>query len=108
MENSNWWAKKNGAKIISLTKVVSNPLSQLADISIKTIAENENFRLTAISSTITQLTVIDAIFILLNKRNYNKNLLLSRKNTEIVKILKVKKWEREIKYFPFSFYISNY
>jgi len=84
-------AKKNGAKIISLTKVVSNPLSQLADISIKTIAENVNFRLTAISSTITQLTVIDAIFILLSKRNYNKNLLLSKKNTEIVKMLKVKK-----------------
>ncbi len=84
-------AQKNGAKIITLTKVVENPLSKLADIAIKTVAENVNFRLTAISSTITQLTVIDAIFILLSKINYEKNLSLAKKNTKTVKILKVKK-----------------
>jgi RpiR family murPQ operon transcriptional repressor len=84
-------AKEHGAKIISLTKVASNPLTQLSDIAIKTVAENINFRLTAISSTITQLTVIDIIFILLNKIDYEKNMNLAKKNREIVEMLKIKK-----------------
>jgi RpiR family murPQ operon transcriptional repressor len=79
-------AKKNKAKIVSLTKVMENPLSKLSDINLKTVAENVSYRLTAISSTITQLTIIDTIFILLSKLNFDKNIKLSRKNTETVKI----------------------
>ncbi len=84
-------AKKNKATIITLTKVVSNPLSKLGDVTIKTVAENPNLRLTAISSTITQLTVIDAIFMLLNKLNYERNNKFAKRNTKTVKILKIKK-----------------
>jgi len=83
-------AKENGAKVITLTKVVENPLSKLADIAIKTVAENVNYRLTGISTTITQLTVIDAIFILLSKVDYENNLTLAKKNTKTVKKFKIR------------------
>lgn len=60
----------------------------MADIALTTIAENTSYRLTAISSTMTQLSVIDSLYLLFIKKNYKKSFELTKKNTETVKVLK--------------------
>ncbi len=62
-------AKKRGAKIISVTQISPNPISDLADIKINTVVEKNNFRSTALSSRIAQLTIIDIIYVSLIVEN---------------------------------------
>ena len=62
-------AKKRKAKIISVTQMSSNPIRDLADIKISTIMEKNNFRSTALSSRIAQLTIIDIIYVALITEN---------------------------------------
>lgn len=47
----------------------SNPIRDLADIKISTIMEKNNFRSTALSSRIAQLTIIDIIYVALITEN---------------------------------------
>ena len=83
-------AKEVGAKIISLTKLSDNPLSQLADIKLYTLAEEVSFRSSAISSRIAQLTVVDMIFIGLASKYPEKALECINMSSEFVKELKLK------------------
>lgn len=62
-------AKKRGAKIISVTQMSSNPIRDMADIKISTVIERNNFRSTALSSRIAQLTIIDIIYVALITEN---------------------------------------
>lgn len=62
-------AKKRKVKIISVTQMSSNPIRDLADIKISTIMEKNNFRSTALSSRIAQLTIIDIIYVALITEN---------------------------------------
>lgn len=62
-------ARKRKAKIISVTQMSSNPIRDLADIKISTIMEKNNFRSTALSSRIAQLTIIDIIYVALITEN---------------------------------------
>lgn len=62
-------ARKRKAKIISVTQMLSNPIRDLADIKISTIMEKNNFRSTALSSRIAQLTIIDIIYVALITEN---------------------------------------
>ncbi|MCJ8343588.1 MAG: MurR/RpiR family transcriptional regulator [Cetobacterium sp.] len=61
--------KRRGVKIISLTKFSPNPVREIGDIKLSTVAEKNNFRSTALSSRIAQLTVIDMIYVKLIQRN---------------------------------------
>ncbi len=63
-------AKESGAKIISITKYGSNPISDLADIRLYTAESERGFRMGAISSRIAQLTIIDMLFVNIVKENY--------------------------------------
>ncbi len=55
-------AKESGARVIALTRVGSNPLSRLADLTLPIPADEAVFRRGAAASRITQLVVIDAIY----------------------------------------------
>lgn len=64
-------AKNKGIKIITLTSVASNPIRDLGDIRLSTVEMKSDFRATALSPRISQLTVIDMIYIKLMLENEN-------------------------------------
>lgn len=64
-------AKNKGIKIITLTSVANNPIRELGDIRLSTVEMKSDFRATALSPRISQLTVIDMIYIKLMLENEN-------------------------------------
>ena len=56
-------AKKRKIKIIAVTQTSDNPIKELADIQITTVVEKNNFRSTSLYSRISQLTIIDVIYV---------------------------------------------
>jgi len=56
-------AKKNGSKVISLTKYGKNPISDLADAKLYSVAEEESIRLSSILARTAQEFIIDILFI---------------------------------------------
>lgn len=64
-------AKNKGIKIITLTSVASNPIRELGDIKLSTVEMKSDFRATALSPRISQLTVVDMIYIKLMLENEN-------------------------------------
>lgn len=61
--------KNKGVKIISLTKFASNPIKNIADVTLTTVSENRNFRSSSLSARIAQLTVIDILYVKLIQNN---------------------------------------
>jgi DNA-binding MurR/RpiR family transcriptional regulator len=61
-------AKRRGATVISLTGLQPNPLIDLADIHLFTVADEERVRSSAITSRDAQLMLMDMLFILLIRR----------------------------------------
>ena len=57
-------AKKNGAKIIVITSQENSPLAKLADIVLLSMAEETAFRSEALSSRISQLCIIDSLYVI--------------------------------------------
>ena len=55
-------AKKNGATVISLSSMGKSPLTELADISLYTAANETRYRIVAISSRIAELTIVDTLY----------------------------------------------
>jgi DNA-binding MurR/RpiR family transcriptional regulator len=55
-------AAKNGAKVISLSSMGKSPLTEIADISLFTAANETRYRIVAISSRIAELTIIDTLY----------------------------------------------
>ena len=60
--------RQRGATVITLTGLTPNPLSELADIRLHTVADEERVRSSAITSRDAQLTLTDLLFILLVQR----------------------------------------
>jgi DNA-binding MurR/RpiR family transcriptional regulator len=58
-------AKRCEAKVIGMTRVAKNPLQQLADVRLFTVADEEKVRSSAITARDAQLTLTDLLFILL-------------------------------------------
>lgn len=58
-------AKTRGARIVAVTGLHPNPLLELADISLYTVADEERVRSSAITSRDAQLMLMDMLFILL-------------------------------------------
>ena len=56
-------AKKRKVKIIAVTQTCDNPIKNIADIQITTVVEKNNFRSTSLYSRISQLTIIDIIYV---------------------------------------------
>jgi len=61
-------AKKRGATVLSVTGLAPNPLLDLADIHLFTVADEERVRSSAITSRDAQLMLMDMVFILLLSR----------------------------------------
>lgn len=64
-------AKNKGIKIITLTSVANNPIRELGNIRLSTVEMKSDFRATALSPRISQLTVVDMIYIKLMLENEN-------------------------------------
>ncbi|WP_240230723.1 MurR/RpiR family transcriptional regulator [Devosia lacusdianchii] len=58
-------ARQRGAKVISVTGMQPNPLLDIADIHLFTVADEERVRSSAITSRDAQLMIMDMLFILL-------------------------------------------
>lgn len=58
-------ARQRGAKVISVTGMQPNPLFDIADIHLFTVADEERVRSSAITSRDAQLMIMDMLFILL-------------------------------------------
>lgn len=56
-------AKRNGAKIITLTRFSKNPVSNLADIRLYTSSLEYSIRSGAMASRIAQLNIIDVMYV---------------------------------------------
>lgn len=57
------FAKKQGATLISITNLNKSPLSKESDIQLATPNVEKDFRVGSITSRMTQLTVIDSLYI---------------------------------------------
>ena len=57
--------------VIAMTSIAPNPIRDLADIRLNTVEMNSNFRSTALSPRISQLTVIDMLYVKMMLENKN-------------------------------------
>ena len=64
-------AKSKGITVIAMTSIAPNPIRDLADIRLNTVEMNSNFRSTALSPRISQLTVIDMLYVKMMLENKN-------------------------------------
>ena len=72
-------AKSNGATVISLSSLGKSPLTEIADISLYTAANETRYRIVAISSRIAELTIIDTLYSYMRFRTGNrKNLTIEK------------------------------
>lgn len=75
-------AKSNGATVISLSSMGKSPLTELADISLFTSANETRYRIVAISSRIAELTIIDTLYSYMSFRTGNEENLKIEKVIE--------------------------
>ena len=81
VDNTNL-AKRNGATVISLSSMGKSPLTELADISLFTAANETRYRIVAISSRIAELTIIDTLYSYLTFRARKAGNLIIEKAIE--------------------------
>jgi DNA-binding MurR/RpiR family transcriptional regulator len=82
-------AKQSGVTLISLTKYTRNSLSSISDYNLYASAQESLFRASAVSSRIAQLTVIDALFMMMLLLDPEKSRSMIEENTRIVSELKL-------------------
>jgi DNA-binding MurR/RpiR family transcriptional regulator len=58
-------AKKQGARVISISNIGRSPLSDLADINLETASQETQYRIVALASRIAQYTIIDTLYTLI-------------------------------------------
>ena len=75
-------AKSNGATVITLSSMGKSPLTELADISLFTSANETRYRIVAISSRIAELTIIDTLYSYMSFRTGNEENLKIEKVIE--------------------------
>lgn len=77
-------AKKNGGRIISITKTESSPINRLADYALYVPSNELSFRSGAMSSRIAQLNMIDILFTGYINKIYEESIEILKK-TQIKK-----------------------
>lgn len=83
--------KKGTATIISLTGKKNNSISKLSHINLYTKAVENFFRISALSSRIVQLTLIDILFVGILKKDHVKPLEYIERNKKVISRLNKKK-----------------
>ena len=81
-------AKDNGATVITLTKYGTNPVSDLADIKLFTSSLEKSIRSGAMSSRISQLNVIDILYVGMTSRNYDESVAALERTRKAVEVVK--------------------
>ena len=76
-------AKKRGATVISMTGLHPNPLLDLADIHLFSVADEERVRSSAITSRDAQLMLMDMLFILLIRRQVDSHDYIHNSETAV-------------------------
>ena len=76
-------AKARGATVISITGLQPNPLLDIADINLYTVADEERVRSSAITSRDAQLMLIDLLFILLLRRQEDSHDYIHRSEAAV-------------------------
>ncbi|WP_277422265.1 MurR/RpiR family transcriptional regulator [Brachyspira hampsonii] len=71
-------AKENDAKVALITKNISSPQSEIADIVIEIISNETDLRTSAMSSRIVFFSIVDILFLGTIKKDINKRLELVR------------------------------
>ncbi len=64
-------ARKSGARTIAVTNYLGSPLAEIADVVICSTAQGSPLLGENAAARIAQLTMLDAIFVLVAQRNYN-------------------------------------
>lgn len=82
---------KNGADLISITGSERNSIGDLSHINIPAVATEDFIRSSALSSRIAQLTILDALFIGILKKNHESGLEYIDRSRKIIKILNSKR-----------------
>ncbi len=77
--------KERGAKLIAITGSPHSTIAKLSDLTITTVASENFIRSSALSSRITQLTLIDMLFIGLLQRNYTRGTEYIEKSRQVVR-----------------------
>ncbi|MCC3376708.1 MurR/RpiR family transcriptional regulator [Cohnella sp. REN36] len=83
-------AKEKGAATITITKYGHTPVSALADIPLYMTSTENEIRVGATSSRITQLNVIDILYMGMASKDYEKSVEYLEMSREAVKVLKGK------------------
>ena len=55
-------AKNNGATTVAITNAGNSPLDKVSDLILHTLSDETNYRILGLSSRISQLAIIDAIY----------------------------------------------
>lgn len=76
-------AKKRGAKIITITNYSRCPLLKFTDIPLYTSSPETAFKAEAVSSRISELAIIDSLFISVSLQQYDKALEYMKATREI-------------------------
>jgi RpiR family carbohydrate utilization transcriptional regulator len=61
-------AKERGARIVTVTQAGDSPLSKIADAKLMTVAQETAWREEAMASRIAQLSILDALFVIVGRR----------------------------------------
>lgn len=80
-------ARSCGAKTISITKYGNNSVASHADYPLYTSSTENEIRSGAMSSRMTQLNVIDILYLGVASREYDKSVLYLEKSRDIIKRL---------------------
>ncbi|KXI30059.1 MurR/RpiR family transcriptional regulator [Paraglaciecola hydrolytica] len=76
-------AKRNNCKIISITRYGSNPISDMADVKLYSIADEESARLSSILARTAQEFIIDILFIAITQSSRQGRQILEKTNTVV-------------------------
>lgn len=76
-------AKQNGASIISLTKYGKTEVSDLADIKLYSVAEEESLRISSILARTAQEYIIDVLFIAITQSSKQSRKTLEKTNSTV-------------------------
>ena len=76
-------AKRNNCGIISITRFGSNPISDMADVKLYSIADEESARLSSILARTAQEFIIDILFIAITQSSRQGRQILEKTNTVV-------------------------
>jgi len=83
-------AREHGAKTISITNIGNNSVSNNSDLNLYSVAYEELFRSSAISSRMAQLSLIDILFIGIVQKEFNSSSIFIDESRKLIEKLKNK------------------